>query len=94
MRAAAATLTLGDLAVLLEAVQRDLRTPPRTRDRYADLLAVVLRCDARSSRALRSLAARAGGHGGLPGEGGLLVAAAARAIAGHDVERDAACAVP
>lgn len=91
MRAAAGELTLADVARLLEAILRDNDTPKEVRERYTGQLDLALRCDDGSRTALRALTVAITGRNGLPGEAGLLLAAAVREVATHDLRRDEAC---
>jgi hypothetical protein len=91
MRAAAARLTLGDVGRLLNALHRDTGTPSDAAARQREQLALALRCDAGSPAALRSLATMALDPRSVQREGGLLLAAAAREVAGHDLRADEAC---
>lgn len=74
MNAAARSLTLADLVLLVRALHRDLRTPTAVRQRQELQLEGALRCDAQSGTALRSIAADVSSAGGLRGEPGALIA--------------------
>lgn len=91
MRAAAAALTLGDVGRLLHAAHRDAATPDAAAARHQEQLAMALRCDAGAPPALGRLAGLVGAAGGIRGEAGRLVAAAAREVTRHDLRADEAC---
>lgn len=91
LRAAAAALTLADVARLTESVPRDTGVPQPVADRLAAQVALALRCEPDASAALRDLASLAQTIDGLNSEGRLILASAATQVAGHDLSRDPTC---
>lgn len=91
MRAAAAELSMADVARLLEGVLRDTAAPADVRAAYAAHLGAALRCDDGSASALAALKAAATGRNGLQGEAKLLLAAAISEVATHDLRQDESC---
>ena len=89
MRAAAAELTLGDLGRLPHSAHRDADTPDAAA--HQEQLARALQCDGGAAAALGRLAGQVGAAGGIRGEAGRLVAAAALEVARHDLRTDEAC---
>jgi hypothetical protein len=91
MQAAADALTLGDVALLVDAVIRDTTVDAADTQRFAVQLEDALRCDAGSRNALYAMSAiAAGARGAQASEGRLLDAHAAKEVASHDLGRDPA----
>jgi hypothetical protein len=91
LRAAAGMLGLADVARLLDGVQRSAGVSDELKARSGGYLGAALRCDAQSPAALERLAASITSPAGIDGDGGLLVAAAARSISAAELQTDPVC---
>ena len=91
MRRDAGGLKVTDLVILIRVMQTQLRTSAAAVARHEKLLTAVLRCDARSPAALRSLATAAAAPAGLGGDAGAQVAWTARRLAKKGVTTGPAC---